>query len=377
MKTYLIFFGSSDGFEFVAYDISSGDCEEFKSRFKNFDQLDPKFIITDELDNKPVSGKYRFDFNGISLSLLKTYQCAQSNVSSRITGSNIGVALVSEKNIAFSLNNINLLNEIQIEFSLLALSGNRFKEKKITNIADQLFKKFKSKLNVINFDSDKLTSDKLAGNAVFVSSDVNEQITTIVNNSSKNYSRFYLCSDLEHAVRSMQAKSFLLFVKHKNDFIAYRDFLEAIKPPKQESNKLKTGESSNLVKQQTEVVRITSSDSRDFEHEIRKLEERILNANRHIKKLNDKNKIMRAMLVFSIILFFCFLGYNYFFGENEMKSEKTIIENGIIINPLKDLLNKKDISEIDQVREYLLKCSKNIKEGKKIDSISPIPDSFR
>ena len=48
MKTYLVFFGSSDGFEFEAYDISSGDRDGFKMRFKNFDQLDPKFIITDK-----------------------------------------------------------------------------------------------------------------------------------------------------------------------------------------------------------------------------------------------------------------------------------------------------------------------------------------
>ena len=376
MKTYLIFFGSSDGFEFVAFDISSGDCEEFKSRFKNFDQLDPKFIITDNVDNKPIFGKYRFNFNGISLSLLKTYQCAQSNVSSRIAGSNIGIALISERDLAFNLTNIDLLNEIRNEFSQLALNGYRFKEKKFTKIAEQLFEKFKSDLSIINFDPNKLTSDNLAGNSVFVSSDVNEQITRIVNDSSIKYSRFYLCSDLEHAVRSMQAKSFHLFVKHNNDFIPYKDFLEVIKPPKQENNKLKTGVSSNLVNQQTEVVRITSSDSKDFEHEIRKLEDRILKANRHIEKLSNKNKKMSSMLVLCIVFFFGFLCY-YYLGEKKIKSEKIIIDKEIIINPLKDLLNKKDTSEIDQVREYLLKCSKNIKEGKKIDSISPIPDSFR
>ena len=148
MKTYLVFFGSSDGFTFEAFDIETGDSESFKSRFRQFDQLDPKVLVTDDLNNEPVFGKYRITNSGTNLSMIKVYQCAQSNISSRIGGSNIGVAIVSEKDLAFNVQNLNLLKSFHQNFVKKALSNGRFMDKSIVSISQDLFLENKSALFV-------------------------------------------------------------------------------------------------------------------------------------------------------------------------------------------------------------------------------------
>ncbi|MFN5912688.1 MAG: hypothetical protein ACK45H_15200 [Bacteroidota bacterium] len=375
MKTYLVFFGSSDGFEFEAFDIASGDRDSFKTRFKNFDQLDPKFIISDNYNNPTVFGKYRVSFNGVPLSVIKAYQCAQSNVSSRVEGSNIGVALVSERDLAFIPENINLIKELLKAFTEEALNesgsngdfkARKFKEKRFTSESQVLFDRYKNNLNKIHFDPQPISLSNLSGNAVFVTREIDETKLRKINELSNRYSRFYLCSDLAHAERSLQAKTFLLFVDHKNEFLTHKGYLDAIKPPKPQPEPPKGGgvPGTGIPKP------IPGNGSRDLEHEIRILEERIGKANKHIQKLNGSIKTLRYSIVACLLFFFGSWSYIYFFSEeDEVVSNEKIITEQIEVNPLKDILVKKDTISIGALANFLSKYNSLIKTDKEPDTL--------
>lgn len=379
MKTYLVFFGSSDGFEFEAYDISSGDRDGFKMRFKNFDQLDPKFIISDNYNNPTVYGKYRITFNGVPLSIIKAYQCAQSNVSSRLEGSNIGVALVSEKDLAFVPENINLINELLKAFTEETLNesvsngefkGRKFKDKRFTSESQFLFERFKNSLNKIHSNPDPISLSNLSANAVFVCSEIDEMKLSKINELSKGYSRFYLCSDLAHAERSLQAKTFLLLVEHKNEFLTKKDYLEIIKPQKpQTTYQPDAGKGLGNGKPIKNGVSSSSEGFKDFEHEIRKLEERLANANKHIKKLNGSIKKFRAYFICFVLFCLGSLSYSYFFSVDELELNPNVTIKQIEINPLKKIIDDEDVNSTQEIVDFLSKYNKCIKDSIDLDTL--------
>jgi hypothetical protein len=101
MADFLIFFGSSEGFNYEIFD-KDGIYRNFERLFPDFEHFESKVFYTDRADNKPILAKYKLKVAGKSITLLKYYSFAQSSFSSRIEGSNIGVAFLSEDDLSLN-----------------------------------------------------------------------------------------------------------------------------------------------------------------------------------------------------------------------------------------------------------------------------------
>ena len=92
MENYLIFFGKSSDFTTYAFN-EDGYIPNFeKNVFKDFDLLETRFLINDQLDNEITIAKYNFEYLSKHYSLLKTYGCAMAKNADRVAGCSYGVA---------------------------------------------------------------------------------------------------------------------------------------------------------------------------------------------------------------------------------------------------------------------------------------------
>ncbi len=130
MASYIIFFGSSDGFTYVPFD-ESGKVLNFDRLFPDFDVLETNSFIIDNVNNSAILAKYFLKIKGKNYSILKLYGYGQSAISSRIEGSNIGVAFFSDQDIELDKKNIEFLQVIYDNFTSLCLSNKKFKDKKL------------------------------------------------------------------------------------------------------------------------------------------------------------------------------------------------------------------------------------------------------
>ena len=228
MKTYLIFFGSSDGFTYEAYDIETGEKDIFKKSFREFNQLDPTVLTTDKLEDLPVYGKYKTINGGVSISILKIYQCAQSFVSSRFGGSNIGVAIVSEKDLAFNNQNFSLLKSIHERFISKALSNGKFIDRSIVSFSDKTFDENRGLLAQITYNPNPLNNSSLNGNAVFITKNTDNQNLEKINSisSSEKFMRYYICSDQNFVEKCLTTKTFVYYLERNNQFISNKKLQE-------------------------------------------------------------------------------------------------------------------------------------------------------
>jgi len=305
MKSYLVFFGSSDGFESEAFEFITGNTNEFKTRFKNFDQLDPKILITDSSNTK-VTGNYFTQFNGVNLNLIKIYSSAQAYSIARDQGTNIGVALVSENTLSFSANTLKLLNQIFDEFKHevcdRSVSGNgldnfQFKSKHFTSEAERIFKKWQLKLINSNLsESDKLNAIHRTGNSVFITKDEDENSLKLIRQNSTKYLRTYICSSRDFVEK--QKETMVVFIIENQSVMTLKEYDESLK---EKPKPVKPGADSPIQQQH------------DYEHQIRVLEDRISKANRYIEKLSKKTDVtevgsnvdIRSYPIFNIQIVLC------------------------------------------------------------------------
>lgn len=376
MKSYLIYFGSSDGFEFEAFDLQTGDSDSFKNRFRQFDQLDPKFLVTDDLSNKPVFGKYRIVHSGINISILKIYQCAQSNISSRIGGSNIGVALVSEQNLSFNSQNLKVLKSLLEEFTSKALHDGKFKEKSFTALAQNLFQLQRNLQHQISFDDGTLTNANLNGNSVFVTDNLNDSTLEKVNSIGQSFLRYYVCSDLNFVQNAQKTKVFVYYREKDGRFITSNDFDRII----QEEERKRNLANNKLNEQQSSHSQgpITSQVSQeDSSFELKNLQDRIDKANTFIARQDKKIKRWKLLFFVTLSVFLGFFIYKTFVVEekkevqsvSDQREKKSLIEF-IEINKLKDYIESKDAKKLKDLSEFLNLLSKECGQDNKLDSIT-------
>ena len=254
MKTYLIFFGSSDGFTYEAYDIETGEKDIFKKSFREFNQLDPTVLTTDKLENLPVYGKYKTINGGVSISILKIYQCAQSFVSSRFGGSNIGVAIVSEKDLAFNNQNFSLLKSIHERFISKALSNGKFIDRSIVSYSDKTFDENRGLLAQITYNPNPLNNSSLNGNAVFITKNKDNQNLEKINSisSSEKFMRYYICSDQNFVEKCLTTKTFVYYLERNNQFISNKKLQEEKEQREREQKQREQREREQREKEQRE-----------------------------------------------------------------------------------------------------------------------------
>lgn len=228
MKNYLLFFGKSSNFTTYAFD-ENGLVSDFnRNIFKDFDLLETRILVNDQLDNKIALAKYNFEYNGITYSMLKIYGCAMAMNADRISGSSYGVAFISELEISLTKENINLLNSVRLKFKELVIENNRFVETAFLSYVEQIWSVF----NTANY------FQKIQAKGIpFVSSNSNPRLFFINNfddlekigsTQIKISSKLYFTTDLEHLKRSINyvGGNIPLLTIFKGKVIEYNDEVE-------------------------------------------------------------------------------------------------------------------------------------------------------
>jgi hypothetical protein len=344
MSTYIVFFGSSDRFEFQVYDISNDDYQSTQQEFKNLDQLDPKYIIPDSFDNEPVFGKYKFRHNQKVYTLLKIYQCAQSNVSSRITGSNIGIAIISENNLALNFSNINLLEKLLVDFKFQALNDFKFRERSFKSFSENIFESNKDNLGKIDFDSDQIILEDPIKTISFAPLTITERNLRLIRENSQNYSRVYICVDKPLIERSLLIRSFKYLIESGHDFISLEDF-------KIHQNKLKR-------KKREEKIELGDLSSRSEHAQIDSLNSKVLELEQRITQDNKNFARYKIKIKFRFLIFMLLsLTAIWFFTEENTTRNSNLIEKAS--NPLKDAIERRDTFNLNRLNRIIIQNLNN------------------
>lgn len=295
MKNYLIFFGKSSAFTSYAFD-ENGLVSDFdKNVFKDFDLLESRFLVNDQIDNKIALSKYNFNYNGNKFSMLKIYGCAMAMNADRISGSSYGVAFISESEILLSKGNIYLLNSVRSKFKELVIENNRFVETTFLHFVEQIWSVFQ---NANYFQK------IVAKGAPFVSSNSTPQPFFIENfddlekigtTQIKISSKLYFTSDLEHLKRSIKylGSQIPILTISNGKTIEYKDAEKTIEDESLIHNALKQNDSMHEL-QLNNLIREKS----DLEY-----------------KLNQTNKYRLAFWINLLIFLGIFIYYFFHFSN--------------------------------------------------------------
>jgi hypothetical protein len=141
---YLVFFGKSEAFDIQAFDFN-GYASDFDSNFPDFELLESRFLTTDSAENTEMLGKYVFNKNGKTWTLLKYYGYAQAHTSSRVEGSTIGVGIMGDCDIKISHFNFQLLEVLYEAFCNISLDRKKFKAVNFKDDSIRVFNAFAKK----------------------------------------------------------------------------------------------------------------------------------------------------------------------------------------------------------------------------------------
>lgn len=227
-NTYLIFFGKSQDFSFHAFD-SKSYINDFNVVIKDFDELESKVFTVDDVSNSQLLSKYVFNKNGKTYSLLKLYSFAQAYGGSRIAGSIFGVALLSERDIKISENNLSILAAAKKNFAKESLNGVKFKTSDFLPEAEKIWRA------IINHNGENLLEAVEYNN--FNNLSVNNKVKAfLVKDISKNptdlndeiiqTSRLYFSDDLSHLKRTQVkwgAEIFPFYHLENGSYVLYKE----------------------------------------------------------------------------------------------------------------------------------------------------------
>ncbi len=147
---YLVFFGKSEAFDIQAFDFN-GYASDFDSNFPDFELLETRFLTTDSAENSEMIGKYVFNKNGKTWTLLKYYGYAQAHTSSRVEGSTIGVGIIGDCDIKISQFNFELLEALYEAFCNVSLDRKKFKAVNFKDDSIRVFNAFAKKYSTESF----------------------------------------------------------------------------------------------------------------------------------------------------------------------------------------------------------------------------------
>ncbi len=204
MTNYLLFFGKSSEFTTYAFN-EEGLVPDFDRKvFKDFDLLETRFLVNDQLDNKIALAKYNFDYVGRKFSMLKIYGCAMAANADRISGSSYGIAFISENDISLSKENINLLNTVRLKFNELAIENNRFIETSFLHCVEEIWSVFVNAkyFQKIEINGEPFVSSNSRPLPFFVENF--DGLNKVGLEQIKLSSKLYFTSDLGHIYRSIK-----------------------------------------------------------------------------------------------------------------------------------------------------------------------------
>ncbi len=228
MKTCIIFFGKSQDFIFYAFD-ESNLIENFDNVIRNFDLLESKNFTVDDINNKEILAKYNFKVLNKSFSLIKLFSFAQAFNGDRIAGSIYGVALLSEMDLEFSKNNLDLLKAAKENFAKLSLNSLKFNKSDFLNDVIKIWKAIINSnegnyFNMITTNGSPTVSNTTKIKGFYVNSLVKNSFE--LSTESDNASRIYVSEDLEHLKRTNKRWGdtiFPIYLKENGTYIFYKE----------------------------------------------------------------------------------------------------------------------------------------------------------
>jgi hypothetical protein len=236
MSTYLVFFGKSQDFTIRFYD-RNNPIDDFNSVIKDFDFLESKIFTVDDIKNKEILSRHSLTTQGKSFCLIKLYSFAQAFSGNRIAGSIYGVALLSDKLIDFTKENLALLRAAKDNFAKLSLDGAKFNKSNFKDDTDRIWKAIITNNNrnlLDSIDTSALRINFSNGQVAFFVKNLFEDSIKL-NSRISNQDIIYLSEDLEHLKRTQNKwgkDSFPFYWEQNNQYVIYK---EPEVPKKQES----------------------------------------------------------------------------------------------------------------------------------------------
>lgn len=314
MATYLIFFGSSDGFTYLPFD-ESGKVLNFDRLYSDFDVLETSKFIIDNTNNKPVLAKYFFKNKGKQHSLLKLYGYGQSAISSRVEGSNIGVAILSDQDITLNQTNLGFLQTFFNHFTELCLSNKKFKNKTFENEAFAIYDAFVKQYGFNSFIHESFTENFIYKSITegYQLPSFKEEYFKVVNNLIEHT---YFTTDQGHLERIYKRwqGTFRAFVFQKDKFISLKELEENERKQQELISAQKHKEQNRKGNTDTIASQLSTQNLA--------LEQRLNNATKAYQNLEKKSRIF---FIISLIVFVLLLGLNLiqFFNSSEVESKVT------------------------------------------------------
>ena len=298
MASYIIFFGSSDGFTYVPFD-ESGKVLNFDRLFPDFDVLETSSFIIDNVNNSAILAKYFLKIKGKNYSILKLYGYGQSAISSRVEGSNIGVAFFSDHDIELDKKNIEFLQVIYDNFTSICLSNKKFKDKTFEKEAILIHEAFANKYGLTSIVQKELidiSTYKNSSEGYQLPSFKQDFFERIKNNAA----RTYFTTDQLHLERIYKRwqGSFKAFLYQNNQFISIKE-LEENEKKKQELKKIQLTEQERGRKGGSEAIIQQLTGQNSDTHE------RLERATKAYHRLEYKNRKMFRSCFLIIIILLC------------------------------------------------------------------------
>ena len=195
---YLVFFGKSEAFDIQAFDFN-GYASDFDSNFPDFELLETRFLTTDSAENSEMIGKYVFNKNGKTWTLLKYYGYAQAHTSSRVEGSTIGVGIIGDCDIKISQFNFELLEALYEAFCNVSLDRKKFKAVNFKDDSIRVFNAFAKKYSTESFQFSEAKSG-VGGSVDYIVLKSFSDLDLLTNTNGLG-SRVYFSLDAKHVER--------------------------------------------------------------------------------------------------------------------------------------------------------------------------------
>jgi hypothetical protein len=195
---YLVFFGKSEAFDIQAFDFN-GYASDFDSNFPDFELLETRFLTTDSAENTEMIGKYVFNKNGKTWTLLKYYGYAQAYTSSRVEGSTIGVGIMGDCDIKISHFNFQLLQILYNAFCKVSLDRKKFKTIDFKEDSIKVFNAFSKNYSTESFQFSEAKSG-VGGSVDYIVVKSFSDLDLLTNTNGLG-SRVYFSVDAKHVER--------------------------------------------------------------------------------------------------------------------------------------------------------------------------------
>jgi len=346
MSVYISFFGKSQDFTAKYYD-KNGSINDFNQIIKDFHLLESKILTVDDINNKEILARYYFKIEAKAYCLVKLYSFAQALNGNRVAGSIYGVGLISEKNIDFTSENLNLLREAKDAFTELSTNGLKFNK---SNFSEDTYKIWNAIANGKNgnlLEKIILSEPKFNGTndviSFFVKDLFNDSIR--LNDEISKNDIVYLSEDIEHLKRTQKrwGKDYFPIFTYNNGIIEeYKEQIITKDPIT-----VPTGDDKIILDQVVKVkLELADCDNNN----------KILQQNvNKLKKKNKKNSSIIFLLILTILLL---IGYILF----TIKKKIVVVTP---VDPIHDTIYKSNISsekftEINKQQKLAFKNDTNI-----------------